>query len=1008
MPKQCNRFEKVPRPSEPLSPLLPEWRHRERLRTTIGALVICLRIGYDPPDVVKTEPCARTEAWIDPMLLVREKALEQIGKNLVRQYENLATTGRTKYKAHLDPVLDDAKKICLSMRKVAKGERVLFHYNGHGVPRPTPSGEIWLFNRQYTQYIPLSLLELLGWISSPAIFIWDCSAAGNIVTKVVEFAARKDEEVAKAQAGKTEDHVPPSAQHPFADTIQLAACQAHQSLPMNPDLPADLFTSCLTSPIEMALTFFILRNPLKAGIDVKLAFQIPGKQNDRKSPLGELSWIFTAITDTIAWNTFPPALFQRLFRHDLVIAALFRGFLLAERIMRHYDCTPISIPALPATHNHPLWDSWDLAVDRCLAQLPPILAAEDARREAVEAGLPAPPEVAFQPSRFFSDELQAFELWLEQGIARAVAPADVATTPESPTMPPTDGTTRRHAVHPQQLPIVLQVLLSQAHRTRALVGLCKFLDLGPWAVNLGLSIGIFPYVLKLLQAPTVDLKPLLIFIWARILGVFRACQDDLIRVAAPVPAGRQVEPPFVYFVRALDPAANVLLIPNVSEHRAMCAFILAILCRDHRAGQLACLDWSVLDLCLQHLADIDPLLRQWSALCIAQLWNEFDEAKGHGIARQAHEKLSSKLSDEVPEVRAAVLYALASLIGAPAGERTRSDARSLSGARTSRTHLAASDQVDIELGVAMSTLRLVGDGSPQVRRELVVLLSAIVVDWEGHLLVAAYQAYEEDQARQTTGRPTARAAEERQRFIDQSAARVLANGGEGEDASTNPAFKAMMFSCIYKTLLDLASDPYPSVADHACVVVDYIHDRLLQSPLARAKDSILPVSEDLPPEPRLTMGPSGTSTPGGPIRRAGSFAAAVKSLSHLSFTDVTTAASAPQSSRASVRSSLDGPRSLRPSTSVDSLLHAARSADGSTDDLTLEDAMQQLLDADAKRMAADAASSSGAPSIMAMSSNSGASTPLPNSVTASLPLRSEFFDYCCRYFTEPQMKVRPG
>ena len=25
-------------------------------------------------------------------------------------------------------------------------ERVLFHYNGHGVPKPTTNGEIWVYN----------------------------------------------------------------------------------------------------------------------------------------------------------------------------------------------------------------------------------------------------------------------------------------------------------------------------------------------------------------------------------------------------------------------------------------------------------------------------------------------------------------------------------------------------------------------------------------------------------------------------------------------------------------------------------------------------------------------------------------------------------------------------------------------------------------------------------------------------------------------------------------------
>lgn len=64
----------------------------------------------------------------------------------------------------------------------------------------------------------------------------------------------------------------------------------------------------------------------------------------------------------------------------------------------------------------------------------------------------------------------------------------------------------------------MQVLLSQVHRLRALELLGRFLDLGPWAVNLALSVGIFPYVLKLLQGAK-ELRPLLVFIWAKILAV---------------------------------------------------------------------------------------------------------------------------------------------------------------------------------------------------------------------------------------------------------------------------------------------------------------------------------------------------------------------------------------------------------------------------------------------------------------------------------------------------------
>ena len=45
------------------------WRMRERMKTVSVALVICLNVGVDPPDVTKTQPCARVECWIDPAAL---------------------------------------------------------------------------------------------------------------------------------------------------------------------------------------------------------------------------------------------------------------------------------------------------------------------------------------------------------------------------------------------------------------------------------------------------------------------------------------------------------------------------------------------------------------------------------------------------------------------------------------------------------------------------------------------------------------------------------------------------------------------------------------------------------------------------------------------------------------------------------------------------------------------------------------------------------------------------
>lgn len=119
-----------------------DWRMRDRLNTVSAALAICLNIRTDPPDSIKTNPCAKLEAWIDPTGTSggSTKTIEQIGKRLQEQYETLSL--RTRYKQYLDPSVDETKRFCVSLWRNVKDERVLFHYNGHGAPLPAASGEL--------------------------------------------------------------------------------------------------------------------------------------------------------------------------------------------------------------------------------------------------------------------------------------------------------------------------------------------------------------------------------------------------------------------------------------------------------------------------------------------------------------------------------------------------------------------------------------------------------------------------------------------------------------------------------------------------------------------------------------------------------------------------------------------------------------------------------------------------------------------------------------------------
>ncbi|PON53561.1 Regulatory associated protein of TOR [Parasponia andersonii] len=654
------------------SGLVSKWRPKERMKTGYVALVLCLNISVDPPDVIKISPCARMECWTDPFSMAPQKALETIGKNLSTQYERWQP--RARYKVQPDPTVDEVKKLCNTCRRCAKSERVLFHYNGHGVPKPTSNGEIWVFNKSYTQYIPLPISDLDSWLKTPSIYVFDCSAAGNIVNAFIEL----HDWSASSTSGSTRD------------CILLAACEAHETLPQSAEFPADVFTSCLTTPIKMALRCGFIRHPvlrfcrrslLHESLDESLIDKIPGRQNDRKTLLGELNWIFTAVTDTIAWNVLPHELFQRLFRQDLLVASLFRNFLLAERIMRSANCSPISHPLLPPTHQHHMWDAWDMAAELCLSQLPSLV--ED-------------PNADFQPSPFFTEQLTAFEVWLDHG--------------------------SEHKKPPEQLPIVLQVLLSQCHRFRALVLLGRFLDMGPWAVDLALSVGIFPYVLKMLQTTTPELRQILVFIWTKILALDKSCQVDLVKDGG-----------HIYFIRFLDS------LEAYPEQRAMAAFVLAVIVDGHRRGQEACIEADLIHVCLNHLqgstpndAQTEPLFLQWLCLCLGKLWEDFPEAQIMGLREDALAIYAPLLSAPQPEVRASAVFALGTLLDV--------------GSDLCRDGVGGDEECDndekirAEISIIKSLLSVASDGSPLVRAEVAVALGRFSFGHNNRLksIAAAY------------------------------------------------------------------------------------------------------------------------------------------------------------------------------------------------------------------------------------------------------------------------------
>ncbi|EJD01108.1 uncharacterized protein FOMMEDRAFT_21560 [Fomitiporia mediterranea MF3/22] len=1032
------------------------WKNRNRLKTTNAALVVCLNIDVDPPDIVKTNPCAVLECWVDPHSLPSNKALEAIGNNLHHQFECLSP--RIKFKPYLDPSYEETQKFCQNLRKVAKDDRCLFYYNGHGVPKPTPSGELWVFNRSYSQYIPVSLIEIQNWLGSPCVYIWDCSAAGNLLTNFINFAEKRDADAMMKHGGY------PDGMMPFMESIQLAACLAHEQLPMNPELPADLFTSCLTSPMDIALRWHLISQNLPDNITYDMVQRIPGDLKDRRTPLGELNWIFVSITDTIAWTTFSEDIFYRLFRSDSFVAVLFRNFLLAERIMKNYHCTPHTYPPLPPTNTHPMWSQWDLAVDAVLRQLPDLLGNEE-KNGGVVAASNSEASYTYIPSRFFVDQLTAFDLWISRGgsalTKRGPASSTVATAVEGVgTIDQGEGLENLvPRKPPEQLPIVLQNILSQPHRLRVLYLLAKFVDLGPWAVHFALTIGIFPFIVKLLQAPSRELRPVLLFIWARILAVDPSCQTDL-----------YANHGYKYFANSLalpdDPSGTIA---NSAEHRAMCCFVLSAIVRGFPQAQNACWQERVFDNCFERLDEEDFLPKQWMALCIGQMWDGNDDIKIYGVDRGTQDKLIGMLSDPSPEVRAAALFALGTFMGASGS----SDANKRGGGGTGsmyhldeRTHFRL--EVAVGTGAALTTR---DDASPMVRKELLILLSCLVKEWRGYFVVVAWLYWEEERKRMASPYTRFSHGED----ITNSAIQEWLDSLGDDDAYREDSRVLMSsFYTIYVFLLELSVDPYPEVAAYAQTIVDYIMALLLESPFTRLDQATLHfpppargqrAMQDVRPRLSSQLSPSAASfsqSARNPLTRSESATSAISSQSSTLMKRTASIANSlknlanqyafPSSgddtvgltSQAGQKNRYDtidlscppspnlnhaeyaSPYPVESPDTASPTVTTAQNGGHSPCDFLASDVMEALIEEDMERLRSrrrkktqqrhyqqyahnsEPLTSPSGSTFSHDSASSAASILLGLGTGAGfkdvLPLKSRFYDWCCEYFTETQMR----
>ena len=475
---------------------------------------------------------------------------------------------------------------------------------------------------------------------------------------------------------------------------------------------------------------------------------------------------------------------------------------------------------------------------------------------------------------------------------------------------------------------------------------------------------------------------------------------------------------------------------------------------------MACWGERVFDNCYERLDDPDFLLRQWTALCIAQMWDGNDEIKVYGVDRGTQDKLTGMLADDSTEVRAAALYALGTFMGASGS----ADPNKQGGGGTG-TMFQLEERVHFRMEVAVATgatIAIKDDASPMCRKELLTVISCLVKEWRGYFVICAWLYWEEDRKWRSgtvgTHHPLSSSHLHDDDITSQAVAEWLEAFGEDDQLREENRVLLSSFFTIFVVLLDLSVDPYQEVATNAQTIVDYITALLLESPFSRLDSASLSYASAIPHSrrgsPQLSCPPlhhpfsenelerspnksdSNSLSIGVAMKRTASFANSLKIFAgNIAFPTSEDGHSSPIFQQGTIDLSRPPSPNMNIAQYASPYAHPQSNstpAEGTTrhslesssnKDYIASDVMDALMEEDMERLRARrrtatqphrhhlVGGSLSSPSNSTFSMDSTSSSVILGLGTGVgirdvLPLKSSFFDWCAEYFKDPQMRVR--
>lgn len=468
--KECET-ESLDEPKDPL------WmQHVFRNTFAPGSLtyLVLLMYVYLELEKKRVEPCAKLECWEESIAVQGDAYRYAISNLLLNQYGQVLRrcTRERLFSSTGYGEMENSRELINAARveRARKNGRLLLHYNGHGMPPPTDKGEIWMLGKNQ-KCQAFDIIELGKTLDGLTFIVLDVDSAGSVL---------------KAwKANRLHEKKP--------NVFLFCACSASEKLPQQPALPADLLTSCLTTPLRMAIEWYLYRSPQALLLPNVSVASIRAISTQPEAPLfQEMYLVLNAVLDTVAWGVLPHRVFSALFRHDHITKTLFRNFILALHVGHEAGCQPVSHPPLPTSvSQHYMWNYWEYTLDKALSQLP--LVENNWER--------------YIPYNFFKEQLISFKLWIERGDTEG--DCDI-------------------------LPCVLQALAQQNYEQCAITLLIRYLDVSHAAATSAILCGIIPYLSRLYER-NGSLLLLVLVLW------MQCVRANPVETFKEVQAGRSVD-----------------------------------------------------------------------------------------------------------------------------------------------------------------------------------------------------------------------------------------------------------------------------------------------------------------------------------------------------------------------------------------------------------------------------------------------------------------------------------